>query len=206
MRSCPVKSCPATRRAPSDAELIERACAGESAQYGVLVARYHRRLYCVALRILKDEADAEDALQDAYILAFTRLAQFAGRSSFFTWMSRITINEAFTRIRLRRRSQRLATALEVPDAVERLYQGVRTPEQQAIHTQFSEVLDTSVRSLPPRYRTVFVVREVQEMSTFEAAAVLGISEECVKTRLHRARELLKTRMARRTRPWRERAA
>jgi RNA polymerase sigma-70 factor, ECF subfamily len=186
----------------TDEELLKRVCAGDTALYGTLVKRYHTRLYCLALRILKNEADAEDATQEAYILALTRIHQFAGRSSFFTWMARITMNEAFSRIRGRHRSQRLETALSSPGDFERLYSPVATPEQLTSRQELSHVLDNSVRSLPPGYRTVFELREIEEATTSEAARSLGLSEECVKTRLHRARELLRRRVGQRVRPCR----
>jgi RNA polymerase sigma-70 factor (ECF subfamily) len=189
----------------TDEELIDRVRAGETSMYGTLIGRYHRRLYCLALRILKNDAEAEDALQDAYILALTRLNQYAGRSSFYTWMARITMNEAFTRIRARRRAQRLEAAVESPANHHHFFAHVPNPEQQAFQNEFRRAFTISVRSLPDRYRSVFTMREIQEMSTAEAACSLGITEECVKTRLHRARELLQRRLARRVRV-RERAA
>lgn len=189
----------ALKRTLTDEELLERVRAGETSHYGVLIGRYHRRLYCVALRILRNDAEAEDALQDAYILALTRLQQFAGRSSFYTWMARITMNEAFTRIRSRQRAQRLEAAVESPGNVHRFFAHVPSPEQQAFHNELDTAFETSVRALPDHYRTVFTMREIDEMSTAEAACSLGITEECVKTRLHRARELLQKRLARRVR-------
>lgn len=189
----------------TDEELIDRVRAGETSMYGTLIGRYHRRLYCLALRILKNDAEAEDALQDAYILALTRLNQYAGRSSFYTWMARITMNEAFTRIRARRRAQRLEAAVESPANHHHFFAHVPNPEQQAFQNEFRRAFTISVRSLPDRYRSVFTMREIQEMSTAEAACSLGITEECVKTRLHRARELLQRRLARRVRV-QERAA
>ena len=206
MQTCQAKAAVIAKRNLTDEELVDRVRAGETSLYGMLVSRYHRRLYCVALRILKNDAEAEDALQDAYILALTRLEQFAGRSSFYTWMARITMNEAFTRIRGRRRAQKLASAVESPGNVHRLYAPVPTPEQQAFHRELDKAFEISVRALPERYRKVFSMREIEELSTTEAAVTLGITEECVKTRLHRARELLKQRMSKRVRPWRERVA
>lgn len=183
----------------TDEELISRVLAGETALYGVLTGRYHRRLYCLALRILKNDAEAEDALQDAYILALTRLKQYAGRSSFYTWMARITMNEAFTRIRTRQRAERLEAAAETPANLRHFFAHIPNPEQQAFQNEIHRAFTVSVRSLPDRYRTVFTMREIDEMSTAEAACTLGITEECVKTRLHRARELLQKRLARRVR-------
>jgi RNA polymerase sigma-70 factor (ECF subfamily) len=206
MQSCLAKTGTLAKRNLTDEELVDRVRAGETSLYGILVDRYHRRLYCVALRILKNDAEAEDALQDAYILAFTRLDQFAGRSSFYTWMARITMNEAFTRIRGRQRTQRLQTAVESPANFRRLFPSAPSPEQQAFHSELDAAFENSVRTLPELYRKVFAMREIDEMSTAEAASSLGITEECVKTRLHRARELMKQRMEKRVHPWRERAA
>jgi RNA polymerase sigma-70 factor, ECF subfamily len=205
MRFCQTQNGATPKRNLTDEELVDRVRGGETSFYGILIGRYHRRLYCVALRILRNDAEAEDALQDAYILALTRLDQFAGRSSFYTWMARITMNEAFTRIRSRQRAQKLKAAAESPVNVHLFFARVPSPEQQAFHSELDSALETSVRSLPDHYRTVFTLREIDEMTTAEAACSLGITEECVKTRLHRARELLQKRLARRVR-WRERAA
>lgn len=193
------------RHAPSslpltDQELLMRVRAGDTSHYGMLIKRYHNRLYCIALRILKNEADAEDALQDACIMGLTRLEQFAGRSSFFTWMARITMNEAFSRIRSRRRSQRLEAALSSPGDLHRYYVPVSTPEQLTVQREMAHVLESSMRTLPESYRTVFQMREIEEASTMEAAHHLGLTEECVKTRLHRARELLRRRVGKRVKP------
>ena len=204
MQTCHGKANPLARRDLTDDELIERVRAGNQSHFGVLIDRYHRRLFCVALRILKNDAEAEDALQDAYVLALTRLDQFAGRSSFFTWMARITMNEAFTRIRCRQRVQRLAAAMESPANLHRLFAPVETPEQGVIRRELDSVLQSGVRTLPEHYRTVFAMRDLDELSTFETARSLGVSEECIKTRLHRARELLKRRLSKRVRPWRKR--
>ncbi len=183
---------------------MDRVRAGETSLYSILIDRYHRRLYCTALRILKNDAETEDALQDAYVLALTRLDQFAGRSSFYTWIARITINEALTRIRGRQRTQRLHATVESPGNAHRFFAPVPSPELQAFHNELAVALENSLRTLPDHYRTVFTMREIDELSTAEAASSLGITEECVKTRLHRARELLQRRLAPRVRRCRER--
>jgi RNA polymerase sigma-70 factor, ECF subfamily len=184
----------------SDEELLRRVRAGDTALYGALVGRYHTRLYCLALRILKNEADAEDTVQEAYILAMTRLDQFAGRSTFFTWLARITMNEALTRIRGRRRHQRIEAAVASPAEVHRIYAPVATPEQLASRRELRGVVRSSMRTLPESYRQVFEMRELEEVSTADAARSLGLTEECVKTRLHRARALLRDRIAIRLHP------
>jgi RNA polymerase sigma-70 factor, ECF subfamily len=186
----------------SDEEVLAYVRAGDNSHYGLLISRYHTRLYCMALRILKNEADAEDALQEAYIMGLTHLDQFAGRSSYFTWMARITMNAALTRLRSRRRWQRLEAAVEaqVGGETDRLHAAVATPEQLATHEEADSVLEHSVRMLPESYRAVFEMREIQEFSTADVARSLGVTEECVKTRLHRARELLQRKLGRRLWP------
>jgi RNA polymerase sigma-70 factor (ECF subfamily) len=186
----------------TDEELLGRVLAGETALYGILIGRYHTRLFCLALRILRNEADAEDALQEAYIMAMTRLRQFAGRSSFFTWIARITMNEALTRIRGRRRRQRIEEAVASPGDFHRVYAPVATPEQLASRRELDGVLRNSMRALPEGYRRVFEMREIEEVSTADAARSLGLSEECVKTRLHRARALLRRRIDKHLHPCR----
>lgn len=193
-------------RAMSDEELVTRVRDGEKALYGALVDRYHRRLYCVALRILKNDAEAEDALQDAYVQGLKCLDQFAGRSSFFTWIARITMNEAFSRIRGRRRAECLHSAVSAPGNVHMVFASVPNPEQQAMRTEMDRVLLTSIGTLPECYRQVFTIREIEELSTAETATTLGLSEECVKTRLHRARELLKRKLSSRVQSCAARAA
>lgn len=180
----------------TDEQVVDRIRAGETALYEILIDRYHRRLYCIALRILRNDAEAEDAVQDAHLLALKRLNQFAGRSSFFTWMARITMNEAFMRIRGRTRLERLEAAASVPGVFGFMAPPPRTPEQQALDGEIDRVLEVSVRGLPEAYRMVFRLREMDEHTTAEAALALGITEECVKTRLHRARELLRKRLRR----------
>ncbi len=180
----------------TDEEILDRVRAGETALYEILMQRYHRRLYCIALRILRNDAEAEDAVQEAHLLALKRLDQFAGRSSFFTWMARITMNEAFMRIRGRTRLERLEAAASAPGAFGFMAAPARNPEQQALDGELDRVLETGVRGLPEPYRVVFRLREMDEHTTAEAAIVLGITEECVKTRLHRARELLRKRLRR----------
>ena len=180
----------------TDEQILDRVRAGENGLYEILIQRYHRRLYCIALRILRNDAEAEDAVQEAHLLALRRLDQFAGRSSFFTWMARITMNEAFMRIRGRTRLERLEAAASAPGTFGFMSAPGRSPEQQALDGELDRALEVGVRALPEPYRVVFRLREMDEHTTAEAAVVLGITEECVKTRLHRARELLRKRLRR----------
>jgi len=178
----------------SDLEAVERVRAGDRESYGVIVRRYDRALYRRVRRILQDEAEAEDVLQDAHLRALMRLEQFAGRSSFFTWLARIAVNEALSR--LRRRTPREVSSIAFPDGGPGgiLASSTSNPEQLTFNSELRRALKNSLEGLPERYRTVFTMREIDDVSTAEAASRLGITSQCLKTRLHRARILLRKRL------------
>jgi RNA polymerase sigma-70 factor (ECF subfamily) len=179
----------------SDTELVEGIRAGETACYGALVDRHHRRLFRAAHRIVRNEADAEDALQEAYLHSFRRLEQFEGRSAVVTWMTRIAINEAFTCVRQRVPWNSLDAPLAgARNPVDFLAAPVRNPEQQAIGHQIESRIRAAVAELPEDYQDVFRLREIEGANTEDTAARLGISESCVKTRLFRAKRLLQKRL------------
>jgi len=179
----------------TDVELLNRARDGETACYGALVDRHHRRLYQAANRILRNEADAEDALQRAYLHSFRHLDQFEGRSAVATWLTRIAVNEAFTTIR-----RRLPwDSLDAPgpadgdrNLIDFLAAPNRDPEQQVIGHEVENGIRTAVATLPEEYCAVFRLREIEGLTTEEAASRLGITKNCLKTRLFRARSLLRT--------------
>lgn len=160
-----------------------------------VTSRNNQRLYRVAWSILKDRAEAEDAVQDGYLKAFDAIETFAGRSSLSTWLTRIVINEALGR---RRRSQRRAQVLNQESVLvleeyrEKLMAGSAThsPERALMRRQIAKLLETAIARLPDPFRLVFVLREVEGLSVEEAAEVLEIPQETVKTRLHRARRRL----------------
>ena len=182
----------------TDRELLNRARDGETACYGMLVDRHHHRLFCVAHKILRNDAESEDATQEAYLHSFRHLDQFRGRSEVITWLTSIAINEAFTRIR--RRSP--WDSLDAPGSsagdrklIEFLATPLRDPEQQAISHETENGIRTEVAELPPEYCAVFSLREIEGLTTEDTAARLGITKSCVKTRLCRARILLRHRLA-----------
>jgi RNA polymerase sigma-70 factor (ECF subfamily) len=178
-----------------DLELLNRARAGEAACYGALVARHHRRLYRAAHKILRNEADAEDAIQQAYLHSFRHLDQFQGRSAVVTWLTSIAINESFTFIRRRVPYDSLdapGPAAGDRNLVDFLAAPVRDPEQQAITRDMGNRIRTAIAALPDEYSAVFRLREIEGLPTEEAAARLGITKNCLKTRLFRARNLLRT--------------
>jgi RNA polymerase sigma-70 factor (ECF subfamily) len=166
----------------------------------VLSLRYRQRLHAILYPILHDDAEVEDAIQQGHVHALAHLDQFAGRSSFLTWMTRIMIHEAFGILRRRRRYWQLYTPLTGDALAPRLLLTARgrNPEQQALDGELRMILAHALHMLPEAYRTVFTLREIEEMSTADAAGALGISEECVRIRLHRARVLLRRRLAKRS--------
>jgi RNA polymerase sigma-70 factor, ECF subfamily len=174
----------------SDEEAIARIRGGDIASYEILATRHHRALYKVARRFLDSEADAEDAVQGAHLLALTHFGQYAGRCSFVGWMSAITRNEAFTQ--MRRRQSVVATDEEALDSMPSKLRG---PEEQVLDRDFDDMLSGALASLPSAYRSVFRLREVERVSTAEAGQQLGLTGACVKTRLRRARILLRKALA-----------
>ena len=177
---------------PSDEELARRVAAGETALFEILMRRYNQRLFRVARAILRDEAEAEDVMQQAYVNAYSHLGQFAGRARFSTWLTRIAVNEALARLRRRGRFDEVDA---VPDWEERVMDRIAVPrpdpEQQALQGELRAVLEAAFEAIPLSYRTVFVLREVEGLSTAEAAECLSLGEDAVKTRLFRARAMLR---------------
>ena len=176
----------------SDEELVRRIRGGDTALFEVLMRRYNTRLYRVARGILKDDAEAEDVMQQAYVNAFTHLDQFADRAKFATWLTKIAVYEALARTR---RAKRETTVNHDEGAegtfMDRLPSPDRTPEATAYSRELGGLLESAVATLPETFRSVFVLRDVEGMSTGETAEVLGINEDTVKTRLFRARAALR---------------
>ena len=180
-----------------DADVVRRVRAGEGALFEILMRRHNQRVYRVVRAVVKDEADVEDVMQQAYINAFTHLHQFEERSQFSTWLIRIALNEAFAR---RRRVQLSAsTTAQIPSEVgqdrgafmDTLRSPQPDPERQAYAEELHRVLEAAVDTLPETYRTVFMLRDIEGLSTGETAEVLGLGDEAVKTRLHRARAMIR---------------
>ena len=170
----------------TDEQVIARVCAGEVQLFELLMRRYNERIYRAVRSILRDEARVEDVMQTAYLRAFEQLATFQARSSFATWLTRIAINEALAEQRrgLRTVPQDGATMSELPGPG-------RNPEESAQDEEQRRVLVRAVDALPGIFRTVFMLRQVQELSVEETARCLDLTEPTVKTRLHRARALLR---------------
>jgi RNA polymerase sigma-70 factor (ECF subfamily) len=176
----------------SDEEVVRRVRGGDTALFEVLMRRYNQRLFRVARAILKDEDEAEDVMQQAYVNAYTHLHQFEERARFGTWLTRIAVHEALARLRRRGRLEEVDAMPEFDkETMELLTSKDPSPEDQARCRELRGILESSFDAIPEIYRSVFLLREVEGLSTMEAAGCLRISEDTVKTRLHRARGLLR---------------
>lgn len=181
----------------SDEALVERVRVGETALFEVLMRRYNQRIYRCVRSILRDEAEVEDVMQQTYLAAFHHLGEFKGRSSVATWLNRIAVNTALSRLRLQARFTTPAPE-EGEDAMSLWATAAPNPEEQAIAHELGQLLEMAVDALPTSHRTVFVLREVEGLSTFETAETLNVTEPVVKTRLHRAKALLREQLYTRT--------
>ena len=181
----------------TDERVIERVLEGDVAFYEIIMRRYNQRLYRVARSILHDDTEAEDVMQDAYVRAFQHLRQFAGLSSFATWITRIAVHEALRRLPARRRAlltEEIDT--EGEDAMDAAESSL-DPEQNASLHELGRLLEETILDLPERYRSVVMLRDVEEMSTADTANALELSEENVKTRLHRGHTMMRHRLSER---------
>jgi RNA polymerase sigma-70 factor, ECF subfamily len=175
----------------SDDEVVRRVRAGETGLFEVVMRRYNQRLYRVARAILRDDAEAEDVTQQAYVNAYRHLDQFAGRALFSTWLTKIAVHEALARARRRGQFDEEAVHDWDGDTMGELKSPGPDPERRALTGELRALLESAIEALPEHYRAVFVMREVEGMSTAESAECLDITEETAKTRLHRARRLLR---------------
>ena len=174
----------------SDEEIVDRVKGGEVALYEIIMRRYNQRLYRVARAVLRDDAEAEDVMQDAYVRAYQHLDQFAGRSLFSTWLTRIALHEALSRLRLRNRNQQFDdTGRDGESSMNNMVESSPDPEQNASRAELSHLLEEALLGLPEHYRTVVMLRDVEGMSTAETASALDLTEDNVKIRLHRGRAM-----------------
>ena len=180
----------------ADAELAGRALARDAGAFRAIMQKHNRRLYRIARSILRNNTEAEDAVQDAYVSAFTHLASYRGESTLATWLSRIVMNEALGRLRRRRPTVDLA-ALERSEA-EIIQFPLSTPsddpERAMAQRQILQLVEQATDNLPEVFRLVFVTRVIEGMSVEETSQLLGIKPETVITRLHRARQLVRDQL------------
>jgi RNA polymerase sigma-70 factor, ECF subfamily len=182
---------PLLRDTLSDEVIVERIVAGDAALFEILMRRYNQRVYRAVRAVLRDDDQAEDVMQQAYLNAYAHLRQFERRSQFSTWLTRIAVNEALARRGKRRGEEKDETMMEL------VASSAPDPEQQTLASELREVMQREVEALSDGFRSVFVLRDVEGLSTAETADTLGISEDLVKTRLHRARTQLRDNLYRR---------
>lgn len=185
--------------AEDDASIVRRILTGDSTAFALLMRRFNRRLYRLARAIVGDSAEAEDALQEAWLAAYRHLGGFRGESSLGTWLSRLVCNECVARVRRSARRQSVVPLVRAPD--DREVETVPSDESGAPDTavdraQMRAVLERQIDALPESFRAVFVLRAVEELTVEETAASLGIPAETVRSRHFRARSLLRDSLAR----------
>ena len=185
---------------PDESDLVRRAAHGEEMAVRIIMQMHNRRLYRVARSIVRDGPEAEDVLQEAYLHAFHSLAGFRGDASLGTWLTRIVLNEALQRVR--RHTDLPASHIEPPNqsashVIPFPINGtpVADPERAMAQRQLCQLVERAIDELPQDFRTVLVTRVVEGMSVDETAALLGIRPETVRSRLHRARSMLRVTLA-----------
>jgi RNA polymerase sigma-70 factor, ECF subfamily len=180
--------------------LVQAAKSGDVSAFEELVRRYDRNVFRIAQHITQNREDAEDVVQDAFLKAYSNLAQFQGQSKFYTWLVRIAVNEALMKLRRRRPERTVSLDEEVKTEEDSVPREVAdwspNPEQQYSQAELREILSKTIQGLPPGFRTVFVLRDVEGLSTEETADALDLSIPAVKSRLLRARLQLRERLSR----------
>jgi RNA polymerase sigma factor (sigma-70 family) len=172
-----------------DTTIIEEILKGDKQKYALLMRKYNQRLYRIAKGYLKDEATIEDVMQETYIKAYQKLSTFENRSEFATWLTRILINECLQRLKKLKRLTLTDTNEENTETMN--YTDHSNPETQSLNKELKGLLETTIAQLPEKYRSIFIMREVEKMSVAETCEALEISESNVKVRLNRAKEMLR---------------
>jgi len=193
---------PATQEAGifDESALVAKAREGDLAAFNELVNSYSRKIFRLAKHITQNDEDAEDVLQETFLKAFEHLGNFQGQSKFYTWIVRIAVNESLMKLR-KRKSDRSVPLDEPVDTgedtvVREIAVWDENPEQKYSREELGQILDEAVEGLRPPFRTVFVLRDIEELSTEETAEALGISVPAVKSRLLRARLRLREKLGR----------
>jgi RNA polymerase sigma factor (sigma-70 family) len=171
----------------SDEEIIERILKGEKQLYEKLMRKYDQRLFRISMSIINDEAEARDILQNTYITAYLQMSSLQNRSNFNTWIIKILVNESLLH-KKRKLKQQQTLNKQLSDEME-------TPLKSLLNKELKALLEKSIAGLPEKYKLVFVMREIEEMSTHETMDVLNLSESNVKIRLSRAKEMLREKLA-----------
>jgi RNA polymerase sigma-70 factor (ECF subfamily) len=171
---------------PRDVELVRRALARDADALRIIMQMHNQRLYRIARGLADDDSEAEDIVQEAYVNAFAHFAEFRGESALSTWLCRIVVNEALGRLRRKRRAAAFATPAAWANSDD--------PERTVAQRQILDRVERAIDTLPVAYRVVFVARAIEGLSNDETAELLGLRPETVRTRLHRARSLIRKRM------------
>ncbi len=192
---------PTSTTAPSEELLlVQKAQAGDAEAFTELVNRYQRKVYRLAKNITRNDEDAEDVLQEAFLKAYEHLGSFEGNSKFYTWIVRIAVNEALMKLRKRRGDKEVSLDEPVDLGEEEVKREIAVwednPEQRYTREEIGQILNEAVETLKEDFRTVFVLRDIEELSTEETAEALGISVPAVKSRLLRARLALREKLTR----------
>ena len=183
-----------------ESALVEKARAGDAQAFTELVNHYERKIYRLAKHITQNDEDAEDVLQESFLKAYEHLDNFQGNSKFYTWIVRIAVNESLMKLRKRKGDRTVPLDEPVDTGEEMVTREIAVwednPEQRYSREEIQEILDKAVEGLKPDFRTVFILRDIEELSTEETAETLGISVPAVKSRLLRARLALREKLTR----------
>ena len=180
--------------------LVAQSRQGDTVAFGELVRRYEAKIFRLALHVTQNREDAEDVLQETFMKAYEHLDQFQGNSKFYTWIVRIAVNQALMKLRRRKTDKSVSLDETIDTGEDTIVREVAAwdedPEQRFSREELGGILDTAVESLEPPYRSVFVLRDIEELSTEETADALGLSIPAVKSRLLRARLQLREKLTR----------
>ncbi len=180
--------------------LVQKSRTGDDQAFSELVRRYERKIFRLAKHITQSDEDAEDVLQETFLKAYGHLGEFQGASKFYTWIVRIAVNESLMKLRKRKSDRTVSLDESIDTGEETVVREIAVwednPEQRYSQDELREILEKAVDSLRPAFRTVFVLRDVEELSTEETAAVLNLSVPAVKSRLLRARLQLREKLTR----------
>lgn len=183
-----------------DAALVARVQAGDGAAFDQLLNRYERKVYRLAKNITNNDQDAEDVLQETFLKAYSHISGFQGNSKFYTWLVRIAVNESLMKLRKRKSDKTVSLDEGIDTGEEVMVREVAAweddPEQRYSQVEMRAILDEAIASLRPAFRTVFVLRDIEELSTEETAQALDLSIPAVKSRLLRARLQLREKLTR----------
>jgi len=183
-----------------ESALVTRAKAGDVEAFSELVRHYDRRVFRMAKQITQNDDDAEDVLQETFLKAYTHLDDFQGNSKFYTWLVRIAVNEALMKLRKRRSDRTVPLDEPIDTGEDEVTREIavwdQNPEESYSREELGRILDEAIQTLKPAYRTVFILRDIEELSIEETAETLGLSISAVKSRLLRARLQLRDKLTR----------